>query len=100
MTRALHCLLGGDFSRALYFNWIAFPVAAAALLVVAVSACELGLRRRVVRFTLFRVTPRVIAVSLAALLLVWSFQVWLAVWQHKTELLNPRGPLYPLLVKR
>ena len=51
-----------------------------------------------VRFTVVRVTPRIIAVSLVTLLLVWTLQVWLAVSQHKRELLNPRGPLYALLV--
>jgi hypothetical protein len=46
-----------------------------------------------------RVTPRSIAVSLVVLVIAWMFQVWLAVSQHKSELLNPRGPLYTLLVR-
>ena len=36
---------------------------------------------------------------LAALLALWSLQVYLAVSQHKTELLNPNGPLYALFVR-
>jgi len=97
-TRALHCLLSGDLSRALYFNWIAFPVATLAVITFALGLYELVSGRRMVRFTVVRVTPRIIAVSLVTLLLVWTLQVWLAVSQHKRELLNPRGPLYALLV--
>ena len=97
-TRALHSLLNGDFSRALYLNWIAFPVAALALFGIAIGLCELITGKRLVRFRSFRVTPRVISLSLVVLFVTWTFQVWLAVSQHKTELLNPRGPLYAVFV--
>jgi hypothetical protein len=35
----------------------------------------------------------------AGLILLWAFQVYLAVSQHKSELLNPNGPLYWFVVK-
>lgn len=98
-TRALHCLLNGDFARAFYFNWIAFPASALALLAVAVSAAELVARRRFVRFRPVRVTSRAVAMCLGVLVMLWVSQVTLAVSQQKTELLNPRGPLYRLLVR-
>lgn len=98
-TRALHYLLNGDFSRALYFNWIAFPVAALALVVGLIAGCEVILRQRLVGLRTVRVTPRAIALALVVLAVAWSFQVWLAVSQQKTELLNPRGPLYALFVR-
>jgi hypothetical protein len=40
-----------------------------------------------------------ISVSLVTLLSLWALQAYLAVSQHKSELLNPRGPLYALFVK-
>lgn len=98
-TRALHCLLNGELSRAFYFNWIAFPLAGLAGAVVLVSMCELAWRKQIVRVGTVRVRARAIAVSLVALIGLWMFQVWLAVSQHKSELLNPRGPLYSLLVR-
>jgi hypothetical protein len=98
-TRAVHYLLNGDFSRAVYFNWIAFPLAALVLSAIAISACEVVAQTRFIRFATVRVTPRAIGIALAALSLVWGFQVWLAISQHKTELLNSHGPLYALLVR-
>lgn len=98
-TRALHCLLNREVSRALYFNWIAFPVAALALLFAVVAAWELQSRKRVVRLTPVRVTPRGIVIMLLTLTLTWILQVALAVSQHKSELLNPRGPFYALFVR-
>jgi hypothetical protein len=40
-----------------------------------------------------------ISASLAVVFCLWALQVYLAVSQRKTELLNPRGPLYALFVK-
>jgi len=34
-----------------------------------------------------------------SLLLLWTLQIYLAVSQHKYELLNARGPLYVLFVR-
>lgn len=98
-TRALHWLLNGDFARAVYFNWLACPLAAAALLAIAVSTVELLARRRFIRFTPVRMTAGRVVASFTILMTLWVCQVTLAVSQHKTELLNPRGPLYRLLVR-
>ena len=98
-TRALHCLLNGDFARALYFNWLAFPVAASALGLIVILLAELGLRRRLVRAPKIRITRRSFAAASVALLALWILQVTLAVSFHKHELLNPNGPLYALFVK-
>ncbi|MFL6583373.1 MAG: DUF2752 domain-containing protein [Chthoniobacterales bacterium] len=97
-TRALHFLLNGDLSRALYFNWLSFPVAALSVLASVVWLAELAGGRQIVRARL-HLAPRSIPIALAALLALWSLQVYLAVSQHKTELLNPNGPLYALFVR-
>ena len=99
-TRAVHFLLQGNFGRALYFNWLAFPIVAGAVLLFLVLSAELlrdrNFLRRLPTFHLNRAS----AASLAAgLCLLWILQVYLAVSQHKTELLNPRGPLYSLVVR-
>src|SRR5215211_3269706 len=46
MTRALHHLLNGQLAQALYFNWLAFPLAALAFAVAAKTAAELILMRK------------------------------------------------------
>ncbi len=98
-TRALHHLLAGDFSRALYFNWLAFPVALAGLLLGFKLALELALRRQLSLGGNFRLTPRQLAGGLAGLVALWIFQVALALAGGKHELLNPAGPLYALFVR-
>ena len=47
----------------------------------------------------FRLTRFSFAGTLTTLLLLWFLQVYLAVSQHKAELLNPKGPLYSLVVR-
>lgn len=99
-TRALHYLLNGELAQALYFNWLALPLASLALLFAAGTAAELILRRRLrLRLPSFRFTPRVAALSSAALLAIWVFQVSLAVSLHKRELLNPNGVLYAIVTR-
>jgi hypothetical protein len=99
-TRAMHHLLLGDFARALYFNWIAFPIAALALAVVALCVAELVAQRRLLVARLrLRVTPKTLAWSGGMLAALWILQVSLAVSLHKAELLNPDGLLYVLFVK-
>src|SRR5712691_11838499 len=44
-TRAIHHLLRGEFSSALYYNWLAYPLLAGALLLAATNALELLLDR-------------------------------------------------------
>ena len=99
-TRALHHLLNGDFAQALYFNWLAFPVAALALAAAGKVAAELifgcGLP---LALPAFRLTPRVAALGAAGIAGLWLFQVALAVTLQKHELLNPDGLLYALIIR-
>jgi hypothetical protein len=46
-----------------------------------------------------QLTRRGLTVFGLGLLLLWTLQTYLAVSQHKHELLNPRGPLYALFVR-
>lgn len=96
-TRAVHLLLHGEFARALYFNWIAFPVTAAAFAVLLIVAAELTLGRELVRRRLsFQLTGRRVALFAGGLAALWIFQVAIAVGLQKRELLNESAPLSSL----
>lgn len=99
-TRAVHHLLHGEFGRALYFNWLVYPLVAGALALALTNALELFFARnlliRLPRPTLSRGSLGRLG---AGFVLIWCLQVYLAVSQHKSELLNPRGPLYSLVVR-
>jgi Protein of unknown function (DUF2752) len=110
MTRALHFLLNGDFGGALYFNWLAFPFLAAVLFLVAVCVIEIAKRRVILNWNSDApafawlqhgrpLTARKLAIIGLTLFMLWTLQVYLAVSQHKQELLNPRGPLYALFLR-
>lgn len=100
-TRAVHLLLNGDFARALYFNWLAFPLMAFTAAVTMVLAAEAISRRRLLRVELrVAVTPGVVATIAATLVALWALQVTLALTLHKDELLNHRAPLYELFAQR
>jgi hypothetical protein len=100
MTRAIHELLNGNFAAAVYYNWLAFPILTAALGLAGIFAAELILKRKILVIgDRLQLTPKGLTVAAAVLVLLWSFQVHLAISQHKKELLNPSGPLYALLVK-
>jgi Protein of unknown function (DUF2752) len=100
MTRALHLLLNGDFGGALYFNWLAFPFLGAFVFLIAVFVVEIASRRIILTWnTNSPLTARKLTIIGLSLLLLWTVQAYLAVSQHKHELLNPRGPLYALFVK-
>jgi len=99
MTRALHSLLNADFTRAIYFNWLAFPFLAVTVFLIALFAVEVTRRRVIVNLSMIlRATFRRLTVIGLCLFLLWTSQVYLAISQHKHELLNPRGPLYALFV--
>ncbi len=99
-TRALHHLLNGEVAQALYFNWLAFPIAALAFALGIKFALELAIARKIAfRFPTFSFTPRLAALCAASLAAIWVLQVSLVVSQNKGELLNPNGPLYALFVK-
>ena len=98
MTRAVHYLLRADWEHALYYNWIAFPLLVWALGFAFVAVFELVLDYNLLlRLPRWRVTRLRLGLLGIGLALLWCLQVYLAVSQHKTELLNPRGPLYSLV---
>lgn len=100
MTRGLHELLLANLGRALYFNWLVFPLLGVLLLLGAVFVTELTLKKSVFHWArATQLTSRRLSFGAAILLLLWSLQVYLAVSQKKRELLNPEGPLYGLFVK-
>ncbi len=99
-TRAMHYLLHGEFGRALYYNWLVYPFLAGVCAILFLIALELLLDRNLLaRLPRPHMTRNSIGALAAGVVLLWSFQVYLAVSQHKTELLNPRGPLYSLVVR-
>ena len=100
MTRALHALLNGNVSGAVYFNWLAFPFLALIAFLVLVFLIELAKARIIVNWNTFaHFTPPKLTIIGLGLFLLWALQVFLAVSRHKHELLNPRGALYALFVR-
>jgi len=100
MTRALHLLLNGDLGGALYFNWLAFPFLGTLVFRVAVCVIEIANRRIILSWnTGAPFTARKLTIIGLTLFVLWTLQAYLAVSQHKHELLNPRGPLYALFVR-
>lgn len=100
MTRALHHLLLGDLPLALYFNWLALPIAVCAFVLAIKLAVEIVTRRHLVLpLPRVRITPRSLGVAVVALVALWLLQVGLAVGFHKHELLNRNGALYALFLK-
>ena len=100
MTRALHLLLNGNFIRAIYFNWLAFPFAGAIVFLLALFAIEIAKRRVILRLNvIFPMTRWRLTVFGLSLFLLWTLQTYLAISQPKYELLNPHGPLYAVFVR-
>src|SRR3989440_5479629 len=78
MTRALHLLLNGDFSGAIYFNWLAFPSLGVAVLLIALFAVEVTKRRVIVNLsTILPVTFGRLTVIGLCLFLLWTSQAYL-----------------------
>jgi Protein of unknown function (DUF2752) len=100
MTRALHLLLNGDFIGAIYFNWLAFPFLGAIIFLLALFAIEIAKRRVIWKLNVvLSMARRRLMVFGLGLLLLWTLQAYLAVSQHRHDLLNPHGPLYALFVR-
>lgn len=100
VTRAVYHLLHGEFARALYYNWLAYPLVAGALVVASTNALELLFSRNfLVCLPRPHLTRARCSLLAGGFVLLWCLQVYLAVSQHKTELLNPSGPLYSLVVR-
>jgi hypothetical protein len=88
------------FIGAIYFNWLAFPFLGAIIFLFALFAIEIAKRRVIWRLGMvLQVTRWRLTVFGLSLLLLWTLQIYLAVSQHKPELLNTRGPLYVLFVR-
>jgi len=99
MTRAGYYLLHGEFGRAFYYNWLAFPFVASAIAIFVRHILELIVDRNFfARIPPIRLTRSSFGAMTFGLVVLWCLQVYLAVSQHKTELLNPNGPLYSLVV--
>jgi Protein of unknown function (DUF2752) len=99
-TRAFYHLLHGEFRSALYYNWLAYPFLAGALLLALTNAFEFLLSQNLLaRIPRPRLTRARLCALAAGFVLLWCLQVYLAISQHKTELLNPGGPLYSLVVR-
>src|SRR5205814_5267545 len=97
MTRALHLLLNGNFSGAIYFNWLAFPFLAVAIFLIALFAVEVTKRRVIVHLNMIlAVTLGRLTIIGLCLFLLWASQVYLAVSRHKQELLNSKETCYVL----
>ncbi len=100
MTRALHLLLCGDVAGAIYFNWLSIPFLAALICAAGMFALELSTGRQIVNLrALAPFTARRLTICVAAALALWTLNVYLAISQHKSELLNRHGPLYHWFVK-
>ena len=100
MMRSLHLLLNGDFIGAIYFNWLAFPFLGAIIFLLALFAIEIAKRRVIWKLNVvLSMTRRRLMVFGLGLLLLWTLQAYLAISQHRHELLNPHGPLYALFVR-
>jgi hypothetical protein len=99
-TRAIYHLLHGELARALYYNWLSFPLLGGALALYILNLIELCTSRDFLsRVPRPRLTGRSAAVFACGFVLLWCLQVYLAVSQHKSELLNPHGPLYSFVVR-
>lgn len=97
-TRAVYHLLHGEFGTALYYNWLAYPLVAGALVLALTNALELfGSRNLLARLPRPHPTRARWCAFAAGFFLLWCLQVYLAVSQQKAELLNPKGIIYSLV---
>jgi hypothetical protein len=88
-TRAIYHLLHGEFQSALYYNWLAYPLVAGALVLALTNALELVISRNLLSCI---PRPRPTApVGHRAASFCSGACVYLAVSQHKTGFI-PSGP--------
>jgi hypothetical protein len=100
MSRALHLLLRGDLAGALYFNWLAFPFLALVTFLLVLFAVEILQGRRLLDLrAIAPLNGHRLTICMLAAVVLWSLHAYLAVSQHKRELLNPHGPLYHLFIR-
>src|SRR6266480_3189310 len=78
MTRALHLLLNGDFTGAIYFNWLAFPFLTLIAFLIGLFAVEMVKRRIIVNWNAVTpITARKLTIIGLTLCLLWALQVYL-----------------------
>jgi hypothetical protein len=69
------------------------------LFLVAIATELLSNRNLIARLPRVHLTPaRCLALGFGFFML-WIFQIYLALSQHKVELINPHGPLYSLVCR-
>ena len=96
MMRSLHLLLRCDFSGALYFNWLALPLAIVMVFLIALFGAEMACRRQILNLrVLAPTTARRLAACAATAVALWALHAYLAVSQHKAELQSSRAALLP-----
>lgn len=89
-TRATHYILQGDWSSALYYNWIAFPAVFFGTLLALIWIAEAISNRRLLHLRFPRKVwfgPSIIA----CILLVWGAHIHDALSTPKPELVNTNG---------
>lgn len=88
-TRATHYLLEGNFQQVLYYNWLAIPSVIGAVILITIFSTELILNKKM--FSLTKPTKKIYLISAFLLIAVWSYHVYDALSNNKTELLNFQG---------
>ena len=91
-TRAMYCLLHGDWHGALYYNWIAFPVLLLITVLVILSVYELLMNRRAL--PVFRLKRSFTVCSVLFLAAAWTWHVYDALTTPKPELLCRQGLIF------
>jgi hypothetical protein len=98
-TRATHALLRGDFPLALYYNAVAFPVAAVAALALGAwlfeAATGTAVYGRLARFPHWRA---VLAMVAGLLIAWWGWHIADAISTPKPELICPSNPICRYLI--
>ena len=88
-TRALQALLAGDWARAVYLNWLAFPVGLASAAWMFHWLREILIGQRIPIRIICR--PRHFLILAAALFALWGFHIHDALATPKPELLNTQA---------
>src|SRR5438309_573973 len=87
------------FYRGNLFQLARLSLFGAIICLIVLFAIEIAKRRVIWRSSVILwVTRRRLTIFGLGLLLLWTLQTYLAVSQHKHEILNPHGPLYTLFV--
>lgn len=98
MTRATHCVLRLDLSKAWYYNPMIFPLFIGWTVLMLVFTWEVATRKRSGFFRMIRGWESTIVLSfLGMFVLNWIVMIWLTLNGKRPELLNPDAPLIKYL---